>query len=512
MSKEVSISAVIITFNEVSKIERCIQSLMEIVDEVIVLDSFSSDNTTEMAERLGAKVYQQKFNGFTEQKNKAMELASFDFILSLDADEYLSEELCKSILQIKLNWKADAYTFNRLNSYAGKWIKSCGWYPDAKIRLWDRRKGRWQGGTLHEVVVMQNNASCSHLKGDLLHEAFKGADELIKKTQLYSALYAEDKAFIKRVNTFEIAIKYVAAWFKNFILKGGIKDGYEGFIISASNANGVLYKYAKLKERMDNLKVSLVVTTYNRKDALELVLLSVKNQTILPAEVIVADDGSKEDTQKLVELMAKDFPVPLIHSWQEDAGFRLSQSRNLAFRKAIGEYIIMIDGDIILHPKFIQDHKSNAKKGFYLQGSRVLLGQKLTEQAISHRHLKFSFFTSGLSNRLNTIHSKLLGNLFSKVSDNIYRIRGMNLSFWKSDLEKVNGFNNDFVGWGREDSEFAIRMQNAGVKRKHVKFEAFGYHLYHNEQPRTALPQNQALLEKALNEKLITCSNGLHQV
>ncbi|MFN5557749.1 MAG: glycosyltransferase family 2 protein [Chryseotalea sp.] len=512
MSNSVNISVVIITYNESSKIERCIQSVKEIADEVLVLDSFSTDNTVELAKQCGAKVFQHKFIGFTEQKNKAMELASHKYILSLDADEYVSEELKKSIQQIKLNWRADAYTFNRLNSFAGKWIKSCGWYPDAKIRLWNREKGRWQGGTLHEVVVMQSHTSCLHLTGDLLHEAFKGSEDLIKKMQLYSTLYANDHAFKKRVATLDIAGKYAAAWFKNYILKGGIKDGYEGFIISASNANGVLYKYAKLKERMNSLRVSLLITTYNRKDALELVLLSIKEQTVLPIEVIVADDGSREDTKILLERMAKNFPVPLIHSWQEDNGFRAARSRNVAMKKAIGEYIVMIDGDIVLNRFFIQDHIRNAAKGFYLQGSRVLLLDKKTKQAIHQKLIQFSFFSTGLKNRLNTIRSKFLSQLFSKENNNIYRVRSMNISFWKTDYEKINGFNNEFVGWGREDSEFAARMWHAGIKRKHIKFAAFGYHLYHNEQPRTALPQNQALLDKTIKEKLITCDNGLNQV
>ncbi|MFN9500188.1 MAG: galactosyltransferase-related protein, partial [Chryseotalea sp.] len=121
-------------------------------------------------------------------------------------------------------------------------------------------------------------------------------------------------------------------------------------------------------------------------------------------------------------------------------------------------------------------------------------------------------FSTGLKNRLNTIRSKFLSQLFSKENNNIYRVRSMNISFWKTDYEKINGFNNEFVGWGREDSEFAARMWHAGIKRKHIKFAAFGYHLYHNEQPRTALPQNQALLDKTIKEKLITCDNGLNQV
>src|SRR5690606_16085406 len=149
----------------------------------------------------------------------------------------------------KSEWNADGYEMNRLNSYAGKWIKSCGWYPDKKIRLWDRRKGRWSGGLVHEVVVMDDGASTRHLQGDLLHEAYQNASQLIAKMQQqYADLFALEHAGKKDVTTLKIFYKTAFSFLKSYILKGGIWDGYEGLVISVSNANGVFYKYAKLLE------------------------------------------------------------------------------------------------------------------------------------------------------------------------------------------------------------------------------------------------------------------------
>jgi len=244
-----SLSVVIITFNEEKNIARCIDSVKDLADEIVVVDSFSTDNTKSICLSKGAKFIAHKFEGFTAQKTYATTQAAHDFILALDADEYLSPELQASISNAKSAWNADGYNMNRLNSYAGKWIKSCGWYPDRKVRLWDRRKGSWSGGLVHELVVMEEGARTLHLKGDLLHEAYQNAGQLISKMQQqYADLFALEHANKKKVTTLKIFYKTAFAFLKSYILKGGIWDGYEGLVISVSNANGVFYKYAKLLE------------------------------------------------------------------------------------------------------------------------------------------------------------------------------------------------------------------------------------------------------------------------
>jgi len=212
----VKLSAVIITFNEEKRIARCIDSIRQVADEVVVVDSFSTDRTKEICLARGVTFVEHAFTGFTDQKKFSVSQAKYDCILALDADEYLSAELTASIRQAKAQWTADAYDFNRLNSYAGKWIKSSGWYPDRKIRLWDRRKGNWEGGLVHETVVMQPGAKTATLHGDLLHEAYQNASQLIRKMQLqYTDLYAEEHAFRKSVTPFKIFYKTIAAFFKS---------------------------------------------------------------------------------------------------------------------------------------------------------------------------------------------------------------------------------------------------------------------------------------------------------
>lgn len=258
------------------------------------------------------------------------------------------------------------------------------------------------------------------------------------------------------------------------------------------------------------MKVTLIITTYNWKDALNLVLTSVLGQSVMPDEVIVADDGSREDTKKLVSDFAINYPIPLVHSWQEDDGFRAAKSRNKAIAKAQYDYIIMIDGDILLHPNFIKDHINAAEKDFFVQGGRASLNEEYTGQQFTEYQLP-NLFSKGIKNRKNTISNRFLSNLFTRKWNSDKSTRTCNFAAWKADLVEVNGFNEEFEGWGREDSELVIRMLNASLNRKYLKFSAVGYHLFHQENARTSLAKNDQLLEKTVSNKLIRCDFGLDQ-
>ena len=257
--------------------------------------------------------------------------------------------------------------------------------------------------------------------------------------------------------------------------------------------------------------VSLVVTTYNWPQALELVLISILKQSVLPDEVIIADDGSKQETIDLVKRYQTTFPVPLIHSWQEDLGFRAARSRNLAFAKAKSDYIVMLDGDMVLHHHFIRDHKRAAAPNQFIQGRRVILTKPLTEQALESKQTLFSIFSSDVKNKANTISCPLLSPIMSKLfsKQSLRGIRSCNMAIWKSDLIKVNGFNEAFVGWGREDSEFVVRLFNNGLIRKDLRFGGVAYHLYHNENSRQNLEENDRLLEDAIKKNVKFCERGL---
>lgn len=268
-----------------------------------------------------------------------------------------------------------------------------------------------------------------------------------------------------------------------------------------------------MEHRKESLppSVSLIITTYNRKDALELVLKSVKAQRRLPDEVIIADDGSREDTKALIDTYRQNFPVPLLHCWQPDEGFRAAQIRNKSIAMARGQYIVIIDGDMVLHPSFVQDHLQVAEERCFIQGSRVLLSPQTTQAALKSGRIYFSPMASGIKNRLNALRLPFMRQIMAKKTTKLDGIRSCNMSFWKEDCLLVNGFNEAFVGWGREDSEFAVRLFNQGIRRKNLKFGGIGYHLYHAEHSRAQLPENDRILQETITQKSTRCQKGISQ-
>lgn len=262
---------------------------------------------------------------------------------------------------------------------------------------------------------------------------------------------------------------------------------------------------------MSSPTLSLIITTYNWPQALDLVLQSIRIQSLLPNEVIIADDGSKKATSDLIALYQKNFPVPLIHSWQEDRGFRLSRSRNLAIAKAKGDYIVMVDGDMILHPHFIRDHNQTAKPHQFIQGRRVILTKSRSQQAFVNQKCRFFPLMSGLNNKINAISIPFLSAMFSPLfsKQSYSSVRGCNMSMWRADLIAVNGFNEDFEGWGREDSELVLRMLNRGIKRYDLRLGAVAYHLYHPDKDRSQLNKNDEFLTKAIAAHAQHCPHGL---
>ena len=259
------------------------------------------------------------------------------------------------------------------------------------------------------------------------------------------------------------------------------------------------------------MNVSLIITTFNRFDALELVLKSIESQVIKPLEVIIADDGSDENNVSKIKEFINNSQLNIIHSWQENIGFRLARSRNKAISLSTGEYLIVIDGDMILHPYFVADHILAAKKNFFIQGSRVLIQEKLTEKLLNKEISSVNFFSRDIANRKNTIRSRLLSKFFSEKNNSHKRVRGCNMSFYKSDCIAVNGFNNEFEGWGREDSEFVVRFLNAGFYKKNLKFSAVQFHLWHGLEENKSLPENDKILDNTINKNLSWCEFGINE-
>lgn len=244
------LSACIITYNEEKNIARCIDALKNVADEIIVVDSFSEDNTVSVAEALGAKVFQKKFEGYGPQKYFAQEKASHSWILSVDADEVVSPELEKSILAIKARPEFDAYKTDILPNYCGHWIRHCGWYPQPKLRIWNKEKGSMVRDSLHEGIVMNDpKAPVGRLKGDLLHYSYKTISQHMQKMENYTEIAARAAvARGKNIGILKLLIGPQWRFFNDFILKRGFLDGYYGYIVCRTSAIGTFIKYAKTRQ------------------------------------------------------------------------------------------------------------------------------------------------------------------------------------------------------------------------------------------------------------------------
>ncbi|MEW4925175.1 glycosyltransferase family 2 protein [Algibacter sp. 2305UL17-15] len=258
-----------------------------------------------------------------------------------------------------------------------------------------------------------------------------------------------------------------------------------------------------------NLTSTLIIATYNWPEALDLVLISVRNQKVFPSEVIIADDGSKEDTKQLVENYQKDFPVPLHHVWHEDVGFTKSIILNKAIAKASGHYIIQVDGDCIVHPQFVKDHLKFAASNVYLFGSRVTIKKEFLPILFSTKKVNFSPFSKGIKKRTRALHVPLFGKLYGTSAEFSKKYRGCNTSFFKSDFIAVNGYNEDFKGWGREDSELAIRFLNYGLSARRLRYLGIVYHIFHVEKPKDRLEINNDIEATTIAKKVKFCKNGV---
>ena len=248
------LSISIITFNEEKNIARCLDSVKDIANEIVVVDSNSTDNTESICKQYGVKFFKQKFLGYIEQKNVALSHCKHNFVLCLDADECLSETLIGSIKKAKQNdFLSDSYTMNRCSNFCGKWIKYGNWYPDKKLRLFNKEKGNWAGVNPHDKIVMQNNCSQSFLKGDLLHYSYYSIEEVLTQNNKFTTIQA--KAMLlqgKRSNIFKLFANPFVAFVNGYFLKFGFLNGVDGFFIASTVAYHTMIKYYKLLKLQKN--------------------------------------------------------------------------------------------------------------------------------------------------------------------------------------------------------------------------------------------------------------------
>ena len=242
------LSAVIITFNEERNIGRCLENIRDLADEIIVVDSFSEDNTEKICGQFPVKFIKNPFEGNIKQQSFACSQASHEYILSLDADEILSEELKQNIRRIKENgFGRDAYVMNRCTNFCGHWIKHGMWYPDKKLRLYRSEKGYWGGTEPHGLIIMKPNSSMDHIKGDILHYSYNTLEEVIIRNNKYTNIMARTMLNQgKKATWVNLAISPLLAFLSGYIFKLGFLDGTDGFFIASSVAYQTMTKYAKL--------------------------------------------------------------------------------------------------------------------------------------------------------------------------------------------------------------------------------------------------------------------------
>jgi glycosyltransferase involved in cell wall biosynthesis len=251
------LSVVIITLNEEKNIRRCLESVKIIADEIVVVDSLSTDKTEEICGEYNVRFIKEKFRGYVEQVNYAMELATNNFVLAIDADEELSDELIEAVQAVKQNKTADAYEINRLSSYCGKFIYHGTWHPDIKVRLWDKTKGKWGGENPHYVIQLVEGSKVERLKGKLNHYTYYTMAEHILQMNKFSAI-AADEAFRKNKKAsvfFHIVLGPFYTFVKSYFIKLGFLDGLAGFQVAISGAFYSFLKYSKLREKIKSNSV-----------------------------------------------------------------------------------------------------------------------------------------------------------------------------------------------------------------------------------------------------------------
>lgn len=249
----IRISVAILTFNEERNIRRCLASVQAVADEIVVVDSFSTDKTVAICESMSVKVVQHAFGGYIEQKNYAITCCSNQHILSLDADEALSEELIESIQSAKENWNYDGYAMNRLTNYCGQWIYHSGWYPDRKLRLFDRGKAFWAGVNPHDKLEMKPGSTSGLLSGDLLHYSYYSIEEHKAQVTRFAdiAAVAMHKKGLKS-DLLKVIYKPIARFMRSYFVKAGFLDGKNGLIIAFETARGSFLRYHKLLKLQKN--------------------------------------------------------------------------------------------------------------------------------------------------------------------------------------------------------------------------------------------------------------------
>jgi glycosyltransferase involved in cell wall biosynthesis len=264
-----------------------------------------------------------------------------------------------------------------------------------------------------------------------------------------------------------------------------------------------------MHETVPSPRISVVVITYNWPDALDAVLRALARQSELPHEVIVTDDGSRADTRALLERLAPGYPVRLVPLWQPDDGARMSRARNRGIAAAQGDYILLLDGDMVAERHCLADHRRFARPGCFVQGSRVLTDEACTRRMLANGTLDLGFFAPGIERRRHTVRMPWLARLNGRPHTRRGGTKSCNMGFWRDDLLRLNGFNEAMTGWGREDTELVTRAFHAGLRRRDLRFGGLAVHLWHRTRKRMQDNPNDAILAATEAGRGVRCEEGL---
>ena len=518
------LSIAIITRNEAHNLRACLASV-DFADEVVVVDHGSDDGTPTVAREFGARVIEtMEWPGFGAQKNRALDACTGDWILVVDADERVDTTLRDQIEAALAQPAFDVYELPRRSTYCGRFIGHAGWRPDYVRRLLRRGAARFSAARVHESL--QTDQPVGRLTAPLIHYSFRSMDEVIAKMNRYSSDSARMLAEGGRRPGLTTAIVHgLAAFaahlrlqtrFPRWQVRLHARDIERRRLVLPLRQGDACRRDGTRRRRMKGL-ISVIVTTYNRLDALRAVLAGLAAQTDCDFEVLVADDGSRDDTRALVQSIAQDAPVPVHHVWQEDRGFRAGAARNRAAATAASDYLIFLDGDCVPRPDFIARHRQLAERGWMVAGNRVLLSEDFTVEVLRdgtpiHAWTAVQWRAArrrGDINRTLPLAALPLGPLRKLAARRWQRVRTCNLGLWTADFVAVNGFDETFEGWGFEDSDLAVRLLNHGVRRKEGAFATGVLHLWHGENDRAREGENWRRLQQRIATHEQCATEGL---
>jgi glycosyltransferase involved in cell wall biosynthesis len=518
--EKVPLSVAIITKNEEENIRQCLQGVA-FAAQIVIVDSGSTDSTLSIAREFGCEIYSEAWRGFGPQKQLAIEKCSQPWILVLDADEWVTPELKKEIIKVVNNpGEYVAFEMPRLSSYCGQYMHHGGWRPDYVTRLCCKGKARFGEEIIHESMIVDGNVG--RLSNSIMHESYKDLEDVLTKLNRYSTDGAESLfAAGEKSSLFKAISHGLWSFVYTYIGRAGFLDGRRGFMLAVYNAETTYYKYLKLAMLNEKkIKIAVIVTTYNRPDALKAVLEGYLSQNDKDFELLIADDGSAEETRQLIAGYQEKCSLKIKHVWQEDKGFRAGKIRNMAIAGTGADYIIFSDGDCIPLPDFIGHHRRLAEKNWFVAGSRVLLSERLTNQILKeqtpvHQWKLNDWFAARFKkdiNRLSPLLSLPLGNLLRKVAFNKWKgVMTCNLAVWRQDLIKINGFDEAYSGWGLEDSDIVIRLIRSKAYRKSARFLPPVFHLWHKENDRFGLPGNSERFNDLINSDRVYVACGVNQ-